>query len=284
MNSNQDTLQCSLDLRDNIRLMAQIREVGSPIWLVLTHGIGEHYGRHDYLLGLFSNFNIFRYDLRGHGRSGGKRAYIENFSTFVQDLHEVLCFIQEKYKGEKFLLVGHSMGALITASYLQNYDSPYPIRAFLSAPPVGVPGLAGKVVKWIPKSAMNTFSTLPISLPLSVVDFRHLSHDTQVGLDYVQDEFNQLKLHSRLILQLVDHTKKVFSKPIRPRCPVFCAMGSEDSIVDFHSAKQYFTSVEKSIQFKTIEGAWHEMHNEVERFRKPYFDYLKKSLEDVLSV
>ena len=278
------TQPCSLKLKDNIRLMGQIREVGSPIWLVAIHGVGEHFGRHDYLLETFNSFNIFRYDLRGHGRSGGKRAYIENFSTFVTDLREVLCFIQEKYKAEKFILIGHSMGALITASYLQNIDGPYPIRAFLSAPPIGITGIAGKVVKLIPKSTFKSICSLPIGLPLPIVDFRHLSHDTQVGIDYVKDEFNQLKLHSRLILQLIDHAKRVFSRPLRPRCPVFCAMGTQDSIVDFNSAKDYFTTIEKSIQFKPIEGAWHEMHNEVERFRKPYLSYLKKSLEDALTI
>ncbi|MCY4523288.1 MAG: alpha/beta hydrolase, partial [Halobacteriovoraceae bacterium] len=192
--------------------------------------------------------------------------------------------IREKYKAEKFILFGHSMGALVTSSYLQNQDSPYPHRAFLSAPPVGIAGIAGKLVKWIPKSAMNSFCSLPVSVPLPVVDFRHLSHDSQVALDYARDEFNQLKLHSRLLLQLVDHAKRVFSRPLRPRCPVFCAMGSEDTIVDYPSAKQYFSVVEKNVQFKTIKGAWHEMHNEIDRFRKPYFEFLKKSLEGVFSV
>ena len=69
-----------IQLRDGIKIHSQIKEVGGPLWIVFTHGLGEHLGRHNYLHGLFSNnFNIFQYDLRGHGRSEGKRAYIKDF-------------------------------------------------------------------------------------------------------------------------------------------------------------------------------------------------------------
>jgi alpha-beta hydrolase superfamily lysophospholipase len=50
--------------------------------LVLIHGLGEHSGRYIYLFNKFSNkFNMFAMDLRGHGRSGGKRGHILSFQS-----------------------------------------------------------------------------------------------------------------------------------------------------------------------------------------------------------
>ena len=65
-------------MKDGVELHAKIQETGSPIWLIHTHGIGEHLDRHQYLTDLFGkDFNIFQYDLRGHGRSLGPSAYVE---------------------------------------------------------------------------------------------------------------------------------------------------------------------------------------------------------------
>ena len=68
---------------DGTPLRCLIRETGCSKWLIVTHGLGEHLERHEYILKLFSqNFNIAIYDVRGHGRSGGTRAYVENFENF----------------------------------------------------------------------------------------------------------------------------------------------------------------------------------------------------------
>ncbi len=44
-----------LKLRDGVEVYCDIREVGSPLWLVVTHGIGEHMGRHRYLTDMFGH-------------------------------------------------------------------------------------------------------------------------------------------------------------------------------------------------------------------------------------
>ena len=38
--------------------------------------------------------------------------------------------------------------------------------------------------------------------------------------------------------------------------------------------------VEKVFRLKILKDAYHEIHNEVEKYRKPYFDYLKTVLLD----
>jgi alpha-beta hydrolase superfamily lysophospholipase len=40
----------------------------------------------------------------------------------------------------------------------------------------------------------------------------------------------------------------------------------------------YFNNIEKKAQIKVIEGGYHELHNEIEKYRKPYLNFLRQSL------
>lgn len=272
---------------DGRELHLEISEKGKKSWLIVTHGIGEHLERHDYIGELFGNhFNILKYDLRGHGRSqGSKRGYVDDFSLFYDDLSEVISFLKNSYKMDEYCLFGHSMGALITAGFMQTKVNKnfYPKAVYLNAPPAGFPGILGEIVNVMPQNVISKLTELPVSLKIGgLVDLRYLSHDPRVREDYVNDEFNVLKPHSKLILELVKASKDVFSKPIRIECPAFCSYGSEDRIVNVGHLENYLNMIDKSFKVQAFDGAYHEIHNEIEKYRLPYFEFLKESLLSIL--
>ncbi len=275
-----------LKMRDGAELYVQIKESGSPVWIVATHGIGEHMGRHKYIPELFGHdFNIFQYDLRGHGRSTGKRAYVNNFSDYMEDLKEIIRFLNDKYRMDRYVLFGHSMGALITCAFMQNFveDARYPERLIVNAPPCGADGLFGKVLKVLPSAVFNGACEIPYSFPIGgLVDLAHLSHDPRTKDDYIRDELNSVKLQSKLIFELIKTAQETFARPIRSRCPSFATVGGSDRVVGTSYVIEYFTTVDKSFNFKVFDGAFHEMHNEIEKYRKPYFDHLKMIFSEVL--
>lgn len=268
--------------KDGIDLHLEIKENASPVWLVATHGIGEHLGRHRYLRELFGQeFNICQYDLRHHGKSSGKRSHVKDFSKFMDDLDEVIHYLKERYKMKDYILFGHSMGALITAAYIQQRADKdfYPSKVFLNAPPVGYPGPLGAITRMLPRGFWQKLSQLPASIPLKdLIDLSDLSHNPEVKTQYINDELNCLKLHSCLVLGMVKTSLEVFARPIRPLCPAYICVGGQDRIVSVSELKSYFTMVEKAFQLKVFEGAYHEIHNETQEYRKPYFEYLKSVL------
>ncbi len=266
---------------DGTLLKCLVRETGSNKWLIVTHGLGEHLGRHEFLLKLFSqNFNIAIYDLRGHGRSGGKRAWVENFQDFSKDLQAVMDYLKKEFSMKSFSLFSHSMGALITADYMQNMAKKemYPEKVFLSSPPVAGPGLMGVCFANSPEFLLGNLAKLP-SVPLAgMLNLRRLSHDSRVYESYIKDEYNQLKVHSKLFFELLRTAREVFSRPLRVECPLYVSIGSEDALVHPKLLIKYFSEVEKNTQLKVFEGGYHELHNEIEKYRKPYFDYLRQAL------
>ena len=48
----------------------------------------------------------------GHGRSGGERVHIDNFSTYVKDVINHIKDLKETYPGVPGFLMGHSMVCL----------------------------------------------------------------------------------------------------------------------------------------------------------------------------
>ena len=271
---------------DKVKLYTQVSEKGSSCWLIGTHGIGEHLGRHEYIRNIFgSNLNILQYDLRGHGKSAGEKAFVEDFEYFIKDLAHLISYLKEKYGAKRIILFGHSMGALITLGLIQN------IRDFddviegvvVNAPPLGFPGPAGKLMNNLSSGIVSKLANIKPSIPLGgLVDLNYLSHDKNIRIEYERDPLNHLKIHSKLLLQMVFYSKEVAKRPISSPCPLYCTYGTEDRIVDVGSLEEYFSRVESGAELFAIEGGYHELHLETLRFREPYFKYLKEAVERIV--
>lgn len=179
-----------------------------------------------------------------------------------------------------YTLLGHSMGGLITAGYVQNMAQKdfYPSSVFLSSPAVAGPGLLGHAFSLAPMFVFDGLVRCP-TIPLQgVLDLKKLSHDSRVYEAYVKDDLCQLKIHSKLFFEVLKMGRDVFSRPLRIECPLFVSIGTGDALVNANLIISYFSKVEKSAQLKVIEGGYHELHNEIEKYRKPFLNFLRQSL------
>lgn len=278
--------QFFIKMRDDVEIHAEVYEKGNPQWIIVTHGIGEHLGRHRYFEELVSSrYNVFFYDLRGHGLSMGEDAYIHDFQDFILDLDQIIAYLKSRYRMTKYSLFGHSMGALITASFMQRQVKSdfYPEKVFLNAPPVGFGGPGGIAVKLGPHSLFSLLAKSPLSVRLGgLVDLNFLSHDPLTAKRYKDNSKNHLTLHTKLVLEMVKCSGETFSRPLNVTCPAFVTVGSDDGIVCPKSLIDYFTHIEKSFHLKVFDGAFHEIHNEIEKYRVPYFEHIKDCLLDYL--
>jgi non-heme chloroperoxidase len=90
---------------------------GQPI--VLVHGLGGSHREWDKVARhLASGHRLYTWDARGHGaRNAGAGVMPPTIATLADDL---ACVV-ERLRGERALLVGHSMGALAVIEYLARY-------------------------------------------------------------------------------------------------------------------------------------------------------------------
>ena len=83
--------------------------------ILLQHGLGEHSARYHNFVNFFTqqNFAVFATDLRGHGKSEGKKGCIHSFEDFIKDLYRFRWYFSRSFQGKSLYLYGHSLGGLI---------------------------------------------------------------------------------------------------------------------------------------------------------------------------
>ena len=272
---------------DDIKIYTEVIENGSNTWIIATHGIGEYSKRHEYLQKIFGNdVNVFQYDLRGHGRSGGKKAYVETFDHFMQDLKCCILYLEKKYNMKDYILFGHSMGALITCGLGNNYldkKMSSPIGVILSAPPVGIGGALGEVANRLPNSLIRKAAAFKLSVPLAgMISLSCLSYKKSVIDDYLSDPLNHIKIHTKLLFEMLKYSREIFSTPLGFKCKSFCFYGTGDKIISISKLEDYFTNIEKNFFIFPIKDAKHEIHNELDIYKKKYFEYLRKTVNEII--
>ncbi len=102
--------------------------------VIITHGFGEHSGRYGHVITALvaARFCVVTYDLRGHGRSTGRRGDAAGFTSFLEDLQGVVREVRA-LRSEPIFLYGHSFGGLITLRFLQEY--PGEVEGAIAASP-----------------------------------------------------------------------------------------------------------------------------------------------------
>jgi lysophospholipase len=130
--------------------------------VVLLHGYGEHSGRYTHVVDALveGGFAVLRFDMRGHGRSSGRRGYVRAYDEYLADLERMLTIARRSAPGRPLFLVAHSHGGLVALRRLVDRDDDI-AGAVLSAPyvaahrppprPVVAFGrAAGRVIPWLP--------------------------------------------------------------------------------------------------------------------------------------
>ncbi|MCM3670691.1 lysophospholipase [Mesobacillus maritimus] len=98
---------------------------GQPKGIVLVlHGFGDHSGGMQNICASLvkKHFLVYALDLRGHGRSSGKRGYIQSWKEFRGDLHEFRRFAVTEQPELPLFIVGHSMGGVIALEYVIDHQ------------------------------------------------------------------------------------------------------------------------------------------------------------------
>ncbi|MEU6418848.1 alpha/beta hydrolase [Streptomyces spiralis] len=142
---------------------------------LLVHGYGEHAGRYEEVAGVLGEHGaaVYAPDHMGHGRSAGERVVVTDFEDVVTDVHAVADLARAAHPRLPLVLVGHSMGGLISSRYAQRYGEEL-TALVLSGPVIGAWELPGRLL------ALDEIPDTPIS-PAA------LSRDPAVGAAYAAD-------------------------------------------------------------------------------------------------
>lgn len=239
--------------------------------LVLTHGIAEHSeAYHELAVDLVPRgWDLYAFDLRGHGRSDGRRGYIDDFNRFHRDLDKFVRYLRSgPLKGSKLpmIMVGHSMGGLITLRYLIEQGEAAPaVACVLSSPALGI-SMPIPPLKEFAASALMKFLpqvTLPNDIP-----YDKLTHIETRWKKYETDVLRHDKISPAMYFGMLDGFEKVNAGAERLQMPTLVIAAGDERIVSRPAIEAFFLKIGAEKKKLIIyENSYHEVLNDIERDR-----------------
>lgn len=232
--------------------------------LLLAHGLGEHARRYDHVIERLVGLGLVVYapDHRGHGRSGGKRIELRDWSEFIDDLHQLSAVATAENPGLDRFLLGHSMGGAIALSYALAHQDELS-GLILSAPAVDVVGGKPKIVVEVGK-LLGRFAP---GIPVETLDAKAVSRDPAVVAAYESDPLvHHGKVKAGIARGMIIAAESFPARLPSLTLPVLLLHGTEDHLADISGSRMIAAHAgSKDLTLKTYDGLFHEVFNEPEQ-------------------
>ncbi|MBL7135801.1 MAG: alpha/beta hydrolase [Candidatus Marinimicrobia bacterium] len=234
--------------------------------VIIVHGYAEHSGRYAYVAEYLCGYDyvVETFDLRGHGKSEGKKTYVKSFDEYLKDLDQFLIRTRGKYPEKPIFLFGHSMGGAIVTLY-----------AITRQPKVKGLLLSGAALKISDDISPLMLRLSPIigflfpKLPTIKLDSTAVSRDPEVVKWYDNDPLNYRGgVPARTGAEINRATKCIQSQMESIELPLLIMHGTADRLADPEASKKLYSRANsKDKTLKLYEGSYHEILNDPEKAR-----------------
>jgi alpha-beta hydrolase superfamily lysophospholipase len=254
--------------KDQTELFFQLWTVDDPRGtMVVTHGLAEHGECYHALAKALSadQWETYALDLRGHGRSEGKRGFVRKFGDYVEDLRTFVELVvrSRKNKNSPLVLFGHSMGGLITTLLAMDWKNP-PFHAVVLSSPLF--GLSLPVPALKDKAARALYRWLPSVTLHNEIKYSDLSRDEAMLKTYPQDVLRHDKISPAVYLGFQDGFAKAAEGFGSVGVPVLLQVAGNDRVVSTKTSQELFGHLSNKRNVMQIyPESLHEIYNDLDR-------------------
>ena len=249
--------------------------------IAIVHGYGEHLGRYDHVAEacLRRGFGVHRFEYRGHGRSQGRRTHIDRFDDYLDDLDAFVTHVASRAKGP-ITLVGHSLGGLMVARWLQTRGGHPIARAVLSAPFVGLAFAPPVWKRALSKLGSRLFPALRIANGLTV---EQLTSDEEKQRETAADPLYLTTTTPRWFCEVTAAQEALLKDGEHLTAPFLMLLGERDPIASPEASRRLFEAAQGTRKaLITFDDMRHELFNERDRASvlAALFDWLERPLSE----
>ncbi len=239
--------------------------------VLLIHGISEHSARHRHTVKFLTvqNIEVVRFDMRGAGRSGGKRQWCDHFSDYVDDTDQVYHWICRNADPLPLYVLGHSLGGAIAIHFAAEMSRE--LDGLMLSGPALIPGGVSPLLIFLGTWTDRIFPSARLPKPL---DSGGISRIPEVVQAYIDDP---LVCHNNTVHQGAEVMKGLRQIPqLLPsiQCPTVIFHGSEDKVISLAGSFEIVAGLgcaEKSLH--VLPGGYHEPHNDLDS--ENYYRYME---------
>jgi acylglycerol lipase len=228
--------------------------------VVIVHGYAEHSGRYEHVGTALAGrgYAVHAFDLRGHGRSEGRRVFVRSMKEFLDDLD---AFLQRnKHPERPLFLLGHSMGGTVVALAAVTRETGAQ-GMILSGP-----ALTTSASPLMTRIVLLLGRLFP-SLRLRKLDAATVSRDPAVVAAYEADPLvDRGKIYAGTAAAMVRATRTIDKHEADIRLPLLIMHGTEDQLASpagSQALHERASSTDKTLHLYA--GLYHEIFNEPEQ-------------------
>lgn len=226
--------------------------------VLVVHGLAEHSGRYEQTGSILAatGLDVTGLDLRGFGASGGRRAYVQSWAVWLDDVEDRLVALRSGTDGRPVVLFGHSMGGLVCLTYAES-DRAQPDLLVLSSP-----WLADGLPEWRRSAARVLGRLVPTLSVANGFDGTTLSRDPSVGAEYRVDPLAHHRTTVGLGREVLLAQPRALADLGSLRVPTLVIHGGADPLVPVESSAILATL--PGVDRKVYPDLRHETLNEPE--------------------
>lgn len=233
--------------------------------ILMVHGLGDHGGRYAHVVAhlVAQGHAVSIHDLRGHGRSEGRRAYVSAFDRYLDDFEVFFRTVRARRPDDlPIFLFGHSMGGAIALLYCLERE-PGVNGLILSSPMLKV---SGEIAPLLQKISQFLGRLLPY-LPTVRLDLTALSRDPAVVARAQTDPlYYRGRLPARMGAELIRATRRIDTQMQDLRLPLLLLHGTADRLTEPNGSTSLYQrarSTDKTLAL--YPGFYHETFHEPDR-------------------
>jgi lysophospholipase len=207
--------------------------------VVVVHGFGEHgggYRRVAEMLGTQLDVDTVAVDLRGHGKSSGRRGVVRDYDELTGDLESAIAWTARQFSELPRFVLAHSNGgqvalrvALRGRSVLDGLIVSNPVIR------VAVPIPALKLAFARVLRTVAPWFTLQGELNAET-----LTRDPEIQLEHRIDPLRHSRMSAPLFFGMVEGGEMLLARAPEIHMPVLMLLGGQDPVVDPATSREFF--------------------------------------------
>lgn len=229
--------------------------------VVLIHGLGEYGGRYEAIARQFvaRGYVFVAGDLRGHGVSEGRRAFVSRLDVFMDDLDRYLLEVTSRYRSLPTFTYAFSMGSSLSAAWLIRRH-PELNGAILCSGSYAMPEASRREIN---KARLLSLIAPALVIPNGMGPIRDkVCHDTGILDAYDADPLVYKKVTIGLAVVLAEAGDEALTNASLIRVPVLIMHGEGDVVALPEGSKRVAESISGDVTLTMWAGLYHFLHHE----------------------
>lgn len=241
------------------RVFYRAWETAAPAGRVLcVHGLGEHGGRYQGLADAIEplGLSLFAIDMRGHGRSQGRRGHVMEFDSLLRDLDRLRLKAGLQGGDRPLFLLGHSLGGLVVGRYAEAYAPDGLAGVAFVAPFVDV---ALEVPAWKRRLGAVAYRLVPALTMDNGLVVEELFREETERAAYTEDPLVHRRISARLWGEMQRSARQLMADAARLRIPALLQLAGEDTVVSNAASRQFAARLASRPEILEYDGAFHAL-------------------------